>query len=231
MPVTTSTGLYSKVTYPVMCGVQDNDQALVAAYKRLLRLSVFIIFPVMFGIVALARPLILCLITDKWASCIPLLRILCFASMWYPVHALNLNLLNVRGRSDLYLKAEVIKKIIGLAIIIISVPFGITVLCFGAVLSSLIALAINIYFSGKLVDFGFWKQMKNILPAFSKSLVMALIIIVINNFIENSWIQLFLGFFVGVVFYIGVSLIVGPEDLLYLRTVLMNYFKWTSRER
>jgi teichuronic acid exporter len=225
MPSTTATGLIRKVTFPVLCKVQDNDEALISAYRRILRLSTFIIFPIMMGLAALSRPLILCLITDKWEQSILLLQILCFASMWYPVHALNLNLLTVKGRSDLFLKLEVIKKILGVSVLIISVPFGITALCIGSVVTSIIALGINTYYTGKLVNFGIWKQLKDMLPSLLLSLFMALLIVITNTFISNGWIQIITGLIIGVIFYFGVAILLGSEDLKYMKSLVKEYIK------
>ena len=103
-------------------------------------------------------------IDEKWEFSAYLLQIICFSMMWYPVHALNLTLLQVKGRSDLFLKLEIIKKIIGIIILAISLPLGIIAMCYFSILSSLISLFINTYYTGKLIGVGFFKHMRDIFP-------------------------------------------------------------------
>ena len=100
---------------------------------------------------AVARPMVILLITEKWEECIIYLQILCFSLMWYPVHALNLNLLKVKGRSDLFLRLEIIKKIMGLVILFVTLPMGIVYMCIGSVVSSFVSLFLNTYYTGKLM--------------------------------------------------------------------------------
>lgn len=102
------TGIFQRVSYPVLCTIQDDDTRLADVYRRLLKVSAFVIFPLLMGLAAVARPLVITFLTEKWLSAATLLVPLCFAGMWYPVHAINLNLLQVKGRSDLFLRLEII---------------------------------------------------------------------------------------------------------------------------
>jgi O-antigen/teichoic acid export membrane protein len=102
MPSHSLTGVIQQVTFPVLSQIQEDNQRLGYSYRRMLRFTVFIVFPIMIGMAALAHPLVISLVTDKWAQCVPYLQVICFASMWYLVHAINLNLLQVKGRSDLF---------------------------------------------------------------------------------------------------------------------------------
>ena len=117
------TGVIQQVTFPVLSQIQEDDERLAGSYRRMLRFTVFLVFPIMIGMAALAYPLVIALVTDKWAQCVPYLQVICFASMWYPVHAINLNLLQVKGRSDLFLRLEIIKKAIITVAIFVCVPF------------------------------------------------------------------------------------------------------------
>ena len=112
-PSSNLTGIIQRVTYPVLCSIQNEDERLANVYRRFLRISAFVIFPLMMGLAAVAKPLILILLKEQWLFTASLLSIICFQMMWYPVHAINLNLLKVKGRSDLFLKLEIYKKIIG----------------------------------------------------------------------------------------------------------------------
>ena len=224
MSATITNNVVAKVTYPVLCKVQNDDVLLVKTYRKLLRLSAFVIFPCMLGLAALARPLIICLITEKWAPSILLLQILCLSTMWYPIHALNLNLLTVKGRSDWFLKLEIIKKILTVIVLVITIPFGITALCIGTVISSLVALGINTYYTARLLDYGFGKQMKDLWPSLLCSFFMAALIVFVNSFVNNGWLQIVLGIIVGVVFYFGLAIIVNADDMKILKNQLFTLF-------
>ena len=190
LPSTTVTGILASVAFPVLCDIQGDNERLQGAYRKLLRLSAFVVFPIMIGLAALARPLILVMITAKWEPSVVYLQILCFALMWYPIHALNLNLLQVKGRSDLFLRLEIIKKIIGVSIIFIVSSFGVLAMCVGSVISSLLCLFLNTYYTGKFINLSFWYQMKDLIPSLFYSLSMGGLIWVISLFIPYNGIKL-----------------------------------------
>lgn len=148
MPSQNVHGVISSVTYPVLSKIQDDVDRLAYNYRRMIRVTAFIVFPLMLMLSALSRPLILIMITAKWEPCIILLQILCFSMMWWPIHAINLNLLLVLGRSDYFFKLEII-KIYGLIILIFTLPMGLIAFCSGRILSSLISLWVNTYYTKK----------------------------------------------------------------------------------
>jgi len=220
LPSKTATQVLGGVTFPVLAEVQDDRQALQSVYRRLIRLSAYVVFPLMMGIAALARPLIICLITEKWSQSILYLQIVCFALMWYPVHSLNLNLLQVKGRSDLFLRLEIIKKAIGLTTLFITVPLGLSAMCVGQVCVSLISLVINTHYTGKMIDVGFLKQMKDLLPSFLYSVSMGAVIWFCIKLVPNLWVQLAVGLAIGVAYYLGVSKLTRSPELDYVVQLL-----------
>lgn len=213
MPSQNVTGVISNVSFPVLSQIQNDDERLANNYRRMLRVSAFVIFPIMLMLSALARPLVITMITAKWEGCIILLQIICFSMMWYPIHAINLNLLQVKGRSDLFLRLEIIKKITGLSILCISLPMGLVAFCCGNILSSMISLVINTYYTGKLIHVGYWKQMKDLLPIFSLSFVIWLAIHAVNYFISNMILQIIVGGLLGFVLYIGIAYLMKFSEL------------------
>jgi O-antigen/teichoic acid export membrane protein len=110
LPSSNLTVVLQRVTFPMLCTIQDDDERLASVYRRLLKLSAFVIFPCMVGLAALAKPLIITLLNSQWMYTATLLQIVCFSMMWYPIHAINLNLLQVKGRSDLFFRLEIWKK-------------------------------------------------------------------------------------------------------------------------
>ena len=216
LPATTVTGVLGRVTFPLLCQIQNDDARLQSTYRQLIRLSAYVVFPIMIGLAALAKPLIIFMITAKWAECVPFLQILCFCLMWYPIHALNLNLLQVKGRSDLFLRLEIIKKILGVSILILAIPYGIIWMCIGRVIASIICLVINTYYTGKLIDVGFFKQMGDLLPILALSLSMGAIVFGVNLFIEDLLLQIITGFIIGIAYYLSISYLIKSKELLYL---------------
>lgn len=204
-PASSITTIIQRVTYPVMSELQGDDERLRENYRKLLRLSAFMFFPLMLGLAAVADPFVRLLLTDKWEKCIFLLRILCFAMMWYPIHAINLNLLQVKGRSDLFLSLEIYKKIIMTVVLFATLPFGIVALCIGQIMNSLMALIINTYYTGKLIKVGFWSQMRDIFPILIRCFIMFVSVILIDNIVMSYGLKLILEILVGFCVYVILS--------------------------
>ena len=221
LPSSNITSILQRVTFPVLSTIQDDIPRLQANYRRLLKLSAFIIFPLMMGLAAVAFPMIRLILTPKWEGCSLYLQIICFALMWYPIHAINLNLLQVKGRSDLFLHLEIIKKIVGVCIMCITIPLGITAMCIGMVASSLISLFINTYYTGKLINIGCLKQMRDLTPIFINSLIMGGIVYFSIQISDNDILQLSLSIIVGVLSYIGGASMITRSELKEFR----NLFK------
>lgn len=212
-PSSNITGVLQGVTFPVLCSIQNEPERLANVYKRFLRLSAFIIFPLMVGLAAVADPLIRLVLTDKWEGSIYLLQIVCFSMMWYPIHAINLNLLQVKGRSDFFLKLEIIKKIQGVIVLCITVPMGIVAMCYGSVVSSLICLVYNTYYTQKLIGYGYAAQMKDLLHILVHSLVMGVGVWCIVQVFDSLWLQLMVGILLGAVYYIAGAHFLHFEEL------------------
>lgn len=191
------------VTFPALSKVQDDIEKLRNAYRQILRDIAFVVFPLMMGLAALARPLIVALITDKWIACVVLLQLICFARMWQPIHSINLNLLNVKGRSDLFLRLEFIKKGYGVCIIAATIPFGLTVFCIGNIISSVVELAVNTYYTGKLTGHGFVHQMRDLGPTFLLAVSMFAVVYGLTFVIPGEWAQIAVGVPAGALVYLG----------------------------
>lgn len=219
-PSSNVTGIIQRVTYPILCGIQDETERLETVYRKFLKLSAFIIFPLMIGMSAVARPFIDIVLGKQWGFCGQLLQIICFAMMWYPIHAINLNLLQVKGRSDLFLRLEIIKKILGITVLCITAPFGLVVMCYGQIFNSIVALVINTYYTGKLINVGFIRQMKDLLPTILLSLTMFGAILFVNGYIEANMHRLVIGVLVGIIVYSSGSYIFKFKELQTLFSLI-----------
>lgn len=220
MPSRNITGTLQGVTFPVLSKIQDDAERLARNYRKMIRVSGFIVFPLMIMLSALARPLVITLITSKWEACIILLQIICFSMMWYPIHALNLNLLLVKGRSDLFLRVEIVKKIVGLSILIFTLPQGLIVLCYGRIVSGLLALFINTYYTGKLIHCSFLTQMRDLTPSLLLSFCIWGLIHGVNLFIESYWLQMIIGGFLGSGLYLGLAYLMHFPELKEVKFLL-----------
>lgn len=219
VPSSTLSAIVSKVAYPVLCSVQDQDERLQNVYRKLIKQTAYVVFPGMMLMSAVASPMVIILIGEKWAFTGTLLTIICFSMMWYPVHLLNLNLLAVKGRSDLFLRLEIIKKILGLTIIIISIPFGIIIYAYAGIFSSIIALIINTYYTGKLINVGFLQQMKDLMPTLIMSLSMFAILRILFFFFDNVYVQFLGGSIVGIVYLYLYSKLFHIKELEEIITI------------
>ncbi len=222
LPSSEVTSVIQGVTFPILSEIQDDIPRLSYNYRRLLKMSAFIIFPLMLLIATLGEPIIEILLTDKWLPAVPLMQVLCISYMLHPIHAINLNLLQVKGRSDLFLRLEIAKKLMITLILFVSFSYGVLVICFGTVLVSFIALIINTYYTGKLINLGFWKQMKEITPAFFISVLAGLISIIPTFFTSNSYMLIMIGGLGGMAFYIGTAYLFKFDELKELLSLINN---------
>jgi O-antigen/teichoic acid export membrane protein len=175
------------------------------------------------GLAALAKPVIYVLITDKWAASIPYLVVICFSMMWRPIHVLNLNLLQVKGRSDLFLRLEIIKKILSLVVILVTMHYGVFAMCIGSVIMSYISLYINTFYTGKLIHVGFFQQMMDLLPSLLYSMSMGALVYFVTLMIPNMAVQLLVGVFVGILYYFGISYLFKSSELVYIKQLLIHH--------
>ena len=150
----------------------------------------------------LAKPIVVILLTEKWLPCVTLLQILCFARMLTPLSAINMNALNAIGRSDLFLRVDLSKIPIDIFFLVITIPLGIKAIVIGNLISTIICFFINAYYPGKILNYGPIKQLKDFIKVFISIGIMSIFVILIRAHIDNVFLQLLLGFIVGLTIYI-----------------------------
>lgn len=219
MTSATPTGVLQSVTYPTMCKMQDDNSRMREGYRKIIKISAFVIFPLCLGIGAVSYPLINVLYTDIWIYAATLLQIIVFAGMWYPIHAINLNLLIVKGRSDLFFRLEIIKKFVGVAILVITLPIGLEAMCYGSIISSLISLVINTYYTNKLINLSIIQQFKDLFPTLVLSTGMFIACKVFSTFMGNGMESLISSILLGIVIYFGGAIIFRMEGLKLLLNI------------
>ena len=167
------TSIVQRVSYPVLSSIREEPERLREAYRQIIKTTMLVTFACMLGLAAVAKPLIIILIGEKWLPAVSFLQIICFSGMLYPLHAINLNILQVKGRSDLFLKLEIIKKTIAVFPILIGIFYGIEYMLWGSVLTSFIAYFLNSYYSADLIRYSTIEQIRDVLPVFTVSFTIA----------------------------------------------------------
>jgi O-antigen/teichoic acid export membrane protein len=222
MTAGTVTSILHQVTFPVLASLQDDRERMVSVYSRLIRMTAFFVFPAMTLLALLAEPLVILLLTDKWIPVIVLLQWMSFARIFYPISVINMNILNAVGRSDLFLKVDLSKFPVAVSALIITIPLGVKAIVIGHVVSSFISFFINAYLPGKMFGYGALKQLKDMSPVFIATGIMAALVIALSSQIDDLWIKLIVGGFLGLLSYIFVCNLFKLEELKEVRTLLLK---------
>lgn len=216
-------GIIQRVSYPILCNIQGDEIRQKFAFHKILKMTSFIVFPILMGIAAVSNPLIVSLLSKKWEFASVLLVPLCFSTMWQPASSLNINLLQTKGRSDLVLKIELIKKCISVAILCISIPFGLMTMCWTSAMASLICYAINTYYTGKIFNIGFFKQARDFLPSLLLSLTMGISVFSMAELLPmKSQIVLIICIIQGILVYFIGARICKMEQYYELISILIR---------
>ena len=160
------TSIVQRVTFPILSKIQDDDKRLASVYRDYIKISSLGIFFLLVFLASIAKPLVTLLLTDKWIDAVIYLQIFCYALMFDHISTINLNFLYVKGKTNLVLRLEVIKKVLAFIILIVSIPLGVLAICLSKVLYTQIAIFINTYYTGKLMNLGYVKQLKDYVPYF-----------------------------------------------------------------
>ena len=171
LPIWNINGAFQRVLFPILTRFQNDDEALIGYYRKYISITSLGLFFLGCLMAAVGKPLVLFLLTDKWAECIIYMQIFSFSIMFDHLNIINHTLLLAKGRSDLFLKLELIKKPIFITILLASIPFGVLGICVSKVITSQVAIVINTYYTGKIFKFGYWEQLKD----FSPYLLMAIL--------------------------------------------------------
>jgi len=231
LPSQNLTGMISKVTYPVLSSIQDDIPNLKLTYQRILRSTMFIAFILMLGMAAVAKPMILVFIGVKWLPAVIYLQLLCLVGMFYPLHALNLNMLQVQGRSDLFLRLEIIKKIIAIPSILIGVFYGIKIMILGMIVHTVICFYLNSYYSGKVLKYSSIDQINDILPSFAIALIVGSVVFTLNFMgIGPPLLLLVIQLFTGALLTILICELTNFKDYYYIKNNFFVNYKSTFNQ-
>lgn len=217
------TSVVQRVTYPVLSNIQDDKERMVSAYRRIIKTTMFITAVSMFFLGAISEPLLYCLIGPKWYEASTYLPLICISSSLYPLHAINLNMLQVQGRSDLFLGLEIVKKIIGLAPLAVCIFYGVLPMLYVNLITGLISYFLNSYFSGKFLGYSSWMQLKDIAPSYGIATLIAVAAYVLKFLPLSYWIILPLQLILGAVLFLSICERTRMEEYRETKGIVTNF--------
>lgn len=219
---TNLTAIVQRVSFPVLSSIQDEKERLKASYRKVITSTMLISFLSMFGLAAMAKPLIVTLLGEKWMPAADYLPILCFNFVLYPLRAINTNMLQVSGRSDQLLILEIIKKTLAIGPLLIGVYISIYWMLWGNVITGIIGFFLNSYFSGKFVHYSTWQQIEDLTPSFLFASCVALAAYMVNVFLPPAWFTLLFQLLVFALVLFVLSHIVKMQALNELTTIVKS---------
>ena len=227
---TNLTTVVQRVSYPTLSAIQDNKERLKNAYKTIIKTTMLVSFVLLFGLAAISKPLIYVLIGEKWAYAASLLPIICFNFVLYPLSAINLNMLQVEGRSDLFLKLEILKKCIAVIPILLGIFISIEAMLWGNVVTGLIGYYLNSSYSGRFIGYSMTEQVKDILPSFLLASVMAAIVYVLSWLPISIILILIIQILTGAAIVFGFCELSKKEEYIKTKNAALQLFnKYRSK--
>ena len=213
------------VLLPTMSVEQDNPERIKQMTRRAIKTSTYVMAPLMMGLAFCAEPIVRLVLTDKWIFCIPFLRIFCITYMFYPIHTANLNAIKALGRSDMFLKLEIVKKIVGIILLMLTVNISVKAMACSLLASSVCSQIINSWPNKKLLGYSYLEQLKDIFPNIILAVVMGILILPISAIRLSPIITLLMQVTLGVAIYLVGSIVTKNESFKYLFGIVSSMFK------
>lgn len=223
--VTNINASIDSVLLPTMSSAQDDKERVKQMTRRAIKTSTYVMAPLMMGLAFCAEPIVSLVLTDKWLPCVPFLRIFCITYMFWPVHTANLNAINAMGRSDWFLRLEIIKKIMGMTILLSTMWFGVMAMAYSLLLSSVLSQIINSWPNRKLLGYGYLEQVRDFAPGILLAVLMGICVYFISFLHLPTIVTLLIQFVVGAAIYIGVSAILKLEEFEYLLGMVKSFLE------
>lgn len=213
------------VLLPTMARVQEDAAQVKGMTRRAMKTSTYIMAPLMMGLAFCAQPVVRLVLTEKWLPCVPFMQIFCITYMFYPVHTANLNAIKAMGRSDLFLKLEIVKKVVGLVLLVSTMWFGVMAMAYSLLVSTLTGMIINSWPNKRLLRYSYLEQMKDILPGILLAVLMGCCVYPIQWLGLPDIVTLLLQVPLGALIYIGASALLHLESYEYLMDMIVPFLK------
>lgn len=218
-------GSIQGVMLPTLSSYNNSIADVRRIARRSISLSAYVLMPCMFGLAAIANPLIEVLLTEKWMGCVPFLQLACISYALYPIHTSNLTAINALGRSDIFLKLEIIKKVITVVNLVVTIPLGIYAMAIGQVITGFLSTFINAYPNKRLMGYSYLEQWKDLFPGFIVSILMGCIVFPFQFLPLPTMACLVVQILVGIVIYVGFSMLFKIESFSYLLSTIKGFKK------
>lgn len=211
------------VLLPTMANAQDDCTRIKEMTRRAIKMSTYAMAPLMMGLAFCAEPIIRLVLTEKWLPCVPYLRIFCITYMFYPIHTANLNAIKAMGRSDMFLKLEIAKKVVGIFLLILTMNFGVMAMAYSLLVGSVLNQIINSWPNRKLLLYGYTEQIKDILPSILLAVVMSICVYFVEFIHLPTIVVLLLQICMGAIIYIGISALLRFEEFTYIINLILEF--------
>lgn len=218
------------VLLPTMASVQEDRNHVKSMTRRAIKTSTYVMAPLMMGLAFCAEPIVRLILTDKWLPCVPFLRIFCITYMFYPIHTANLNAIKAMGRSDLFLKLEIAKKIVGMTLLLSTMWFGVMAMAYSLLIGTVTGMIINSWPNRKLLNYAYLEQMKDILPGVALAVFMGCCVNLVRLLHLSNAVTLLIQIPMGAVIYIGASAALHLESYEYLMGMIRPVLKKIARK-
>lgn len=213
------------VLLPTMSNEQDDKERVKSMTRRSIKISTYIMAPIMLGLAFCADSLVSLILTDKWLPCVPYLRIFCITYMFYPIHTANLNAIKAMGRSDMFLKLEVAKKVFGIGLLFCTMQYGVMIMAYSLLFASVVNQIINSWPNRKLLNYTYLEQIRDILPSVVLAVSMGIVVFFIGKISLPMTILLVIQILFGIIIYTVGSAILKLDEYVYIKNVLMGFIK------
>lgn len=213
------------VLLPVMSREQDSIEHVKSMTQKAIKTSTYVMAPLMIGLAACADNIVKVILTDKWVECIPFLRIFCLVYMFYPIHTANLNAIKAMGRTDIFLKLEIVKKIVGIMAIIISMRYGVLAMAFSSIFVDLAGQLINSWPNKYLLNYKYADQFRDIFPGIFLATLMGIVVYLVGFISCSTALVLVIQVCTGAVVYVGLSAYIGLDSFRYLYKTIKSMIK------
>lgn len=218
------------VLLPTMSNVQEDHARVKSMTRRSIKTSTYIMAPLMMGLAFCAEPIVRLVLTDKWLPCVPYLQIFCITCMFYPIHTANLNAIKAMGRSDLFLKLEIAKKVVGMTLLLSTMWFGVIAMAYSLLISSVLSQLINSWPNRKLLNYGYLEQLKDILPSIALAVIMGCCVNLIGLLRLSNFVTLLIQIPLGALIYIAISAALHLESYEYLTEMIRPILEKFARK-
>lgn len=223
------TTIVQRVSYPVLSEVQDDTVRMVGAYRRVIKVTMFVTAITMISLASIAGPLIYCLIGPQWDLAATYLPLICISMSLYPLHALNLNMLQIQGRTDIFLYLEIIKKVIAIGPICLGIFVNIYWMLIGTLIAGFISFYLNSYYTGKKLGYSSWMQLKDIAPSYGIALVIAISVYFLKFLPISNWIILPIQILVGTLVFFFVCERTKLDEYKDVKNMCVQYVSKIKR--